>query len=137
MSGNHFKVRAISSSPRRSRGLELIARTWNPVQSELEDLERLQILINYSGGEKGRKILKVYRNILVIFAPLAGFQIYIIEHYLLFFNPHLGIWNKSYSNSLSAIHFNPNELIHNIWNHFIFRDFSSDSEWCNGLRRRA
>ena len=46
-----FQVLAISSSPRLRLGLELIARTWNPVQSELEDLERLLILINYSGGK--------------------------------------------------------------------------------------
>ena len=57
-------------------------RTWNPVQSELEDLERLQILINYSGGEKGRKILKVYRNILVIFAPSC--RISDLHHWALF-----------------------------------------------------
>jgi hypothetical protein len=42
-----FQVRAIWSSPRRSRRLDQNARTWNLVQSELEDLKWYLIQIHH------------------------------------------------------------------------------------------
>ena len=105
-----FKVRQWGldgiSSPRNYFQSEALGvRTWNPVQSELEDFERLLILIDYSWGEiaKERHVTEIYWFI----ASPPSFSVFhnleYIKHHVLFSNSQTGFWNKGYSNCLCLL----------------------------------
>jgi hypothetical protein len=72
--GTIFQVRVIRSRPMRSRGLNQNARTWNLVQSGLEDLKSHLIGINYH--LKWAELILIQSKDWINFDPVLELQQY-------------------------------------------------------------